>query len=60
MKVDLNIKIDIPTSNFKDNIKRQELEEILLKVMLIDINDTVKSYTDQYVINSKISSNIQI
>lgn len=53
MKVNLNIKIDMPSANFKDIIKKQEFEDIIFKVLLNDISSTINSYTDEYEIDYK-------
>lgn len=48
MKVDLNIKIDLPSLNFEDNIKRQQLEDVIFKVMLTDVENTIRDYTNKF------------
>lgn len=48
MKVNLNIKIDLPSLNFEDNIKRQQLEDVIFNIMLSDVENTIKDYTNKF------------
>lgn len=48
MKVSLNIKIDLPSLNFEDNIKRQQLEDVIFNIMLSDVENTIRDYTNKF------------
>lgn len=48
MKVNLNIKIDLPSLNFEDNIKRQQLEDVIFNIMLSDVENAIRDYTNKF------------